>query len=143
MTPSENLIDRIDSLMQRRRVFVASPAPQVSADSANSAASPDDDDVPILTEVVDIAEVSSDKPNVSAHHAIDPIVDAVTEDFSFQLQQRFSAQLPELIEAASARLAIELQQAVHRITDETLRDFVAQRRQRPLPLDGADPDPPA
>ena len=140
MTPTGDVIDRIDSLMRRKRVFVAQ-APALP--SASHAADLDDEDIPILTEVVDIAEVSSDAPNIAAHRPLDPLLDAVTQEFSQQLQQRFAAELPDLIEQASTQLAIALQQSVHRITEETLRDFVAHRRQLPLALDEMDSNPPA
>lgn len=131
MTPADKLIDRADSLMQRKRVFVAG-AP--SAPVKSELAIPDDDDLPILTEIVDISEVSGDMPTAAARQPLDPLADAVTQEFALQLQQRFASELPGLIDQATATLTIELQQAVQRIADQCLRDFVGQRRQLPLPL---------
>lgn len=131
MTPADKLIDRADSLMQRKRVFVAgAPSTPVKSELAM----PDDDDLPILTEIVDISEVSGDMPTAAARQPLDPLADAVTQEFALQLQQRFASELPGLIDQATATLTIELQQAVQRIADQCLRDFVGQRRQLPLPL---------
>ena len=131
MTPPDQLIERADSLMQRKRVFVAgAPAAPVRSDLAT----PDDDDLPILTEIVDISEVSSDTPNAAARQPLDPLADAATQELARQLQQRFASELPELIEQATVKLALELQQAVQGIAEQCLRDFVSQRRQLPLPL---------
>lgn len=131
MTPPDQLIERADSLMQRKRVFVAGapPAP-VKSDLATL----DDDDLPILTDIVDISEVSGDMPSAAARQPLDPLADVVTQEFALQLQQRFASELPGLIDQATAKLAIELQQAVQRIAEQCLRDFAAQRRQLPLPL---------
>lgn len=131
MTPPHDLIDRIDTLMQRKRVFVAN-APQTRAEPSVKAA--DEEDIPVLTEVVDISEVSGDAPHEAVHPSLDPLIDAVTLDFSLRLQERFATELPALINETVERLAIELQQSVHKMTEETLRDFVAQRRQLSLPL---------
>lgn len=136
MTPPDKLIERADSLMQRKRVFVAGAPP---APLKSEPATPDDDDLPILTEIVDISEVSGDAPTAAARQPFDPLADAVTREFALQLQQRFASELPELIDQATAKLSIELQQAVQRIAEQCLRDFAAQRRQLPLPL----PDPAA
>jgi hypothetical protein len=131
MTPPDQLIERADSLMQRKRVFVAgAPSAPLKTDLATM----DDEDLPVLTEIVDISEVSGDAPNAAARQAMDPLADAVTQEFALQLQQRFASELPGLIDQATAKLAIELQQAVQRIAEQCLRDFVAQRRQLPLPL---------
>ena len=135
MSSPGDVLDRIDSLMRRKRVFVAQAPVQTSVDHA---ADLDDEDIPILTEVVDIAEVTGDTPNIAAHRPLDPLLDALTQEFSLQLQERFAAQLPDLIEQASKQLAIALQQSVHRITEETLHDFTARRRQLPLALDEED-----
>lgn len=131
MTPADKLIDRADSLMQRKRVFVAG-APQ--ATTTNELATSDDEDLPILTEIVDISEVSGDTPNATARPLLDPLADAVTQEFALQLQQHFASELPGLIDQATAKLASELQQTVQRIAEQCLRDFVAQRRQLALPL---------
>lgn len=132
MTQASDVVDRINSLMHRKRVFVASAASAAALPTLTN----DDEDIPVLTEVVDIAEVSSDTPGASAHPPLDPLLDAVTEEFAQRLQARFSVELSELIDTATTRLTVEIQQTVHRITDETLRDFIAYRRQIPLELNG-------
>jgi hypothetical protein len=134
MTEHRDVIDRIDSLVNRKRVFVAGAR---TVSSGRHAA--EDEDIPMLTEVVDITEVSSDAPTRAAHPPIEPLLDAVTLDFAYQLQQRFALELPTLIDEATNKLKIELQQNMHRITDQCLREFVARRQQLPLPLPDADP----
>ena len=134
MTQASDVIDRIDSLMHRKRVFVASTA---VADAAAPAPTSEDEDIPVLTEIVDITEVSGDTPSASATPPLAPLLDAVAQDFAQQLQARFASELAILIDTTTARLRVEIQQTVHRITDETLRDLIAQRRQIALPLGDA------
>ena len=124
MNASKSLLERVDSLMQRKRKFVAG-APEASE---NGAVSTDDEDLPVLTEVVDISEVSSDAPNHAIHAPPDPRLDALGREFSQRLQQRLADELPRLIDESSARLAADVRHSVQRIADEVLREFVAGRR---------------
>lgn len=124
MSASKSLLERVDSLMQRKRKFVAG-APSTPESSTSPA---DDEDLPILTEVVDISEVSSDAPNHAVHASLDPQFDALGQEFAQRLQQRLAAELPRLIDESSARLAAEIRQAVQRIADEALHEFVTRRR---------------
>lgn len=128
MNPPKSLLERVDSLMQRKRIFVAGAA--ASADRPEATAA-DDEDLPILTEIVAIGEVSGDSPNRAVQPQLDPLVEAFGKEFSQRLQQRFAAELPRLIEDATARLTTELRQSIERIADETLAEFVAQRRSPP------------
>ena len=131
MSAPSDLIERADSLMQRKRIFVANAVPATSNDQTGPA---EDEDIPTLTEIVDISEVSSDAPNTTVHPALDAQLEGLTQAFSRHLHQRFAAELPQLINEATARLAIEMQQRVHRITEESLHEFLARHRQIPLPL---------
>lgn len=126
MNPPNSLIDRVNSLMHRKRVFVAGAG---HAPENPTPAPLEDEDLPVLTEIVDISEVSSDTPGTTVQPPLDPLIAAVTQEFAQQLQQRFSAELPGMIDEATTRLATELQQAVFQIAQQALREFVSQRRQ--------------
>lgn len=128
MNPPKSLLERVDSLMQRKRIFVAGAAAPTVRPEATTA---DDEDLPILTEIVEISEVSGESPNRAVQPHQDPLIEALGKEFSQQLQQRFAAELPRLIEDATARLSTELRQSVQRLADETLREFLAQRRPPP------------
>jgi hypothetical protein len=132
MSPTTDLLKRLDTLMHRKRVFVAHVG-QLPRDLDQAAS--EDEDIPVLTEVVDISEVSSDAPHKAVHPALDPLSETINLEFALKLQERFAAELPGLIDDACQKLAIELQQTVHRLTDETLREFASQRRQLSLALD--------
>lgn len=137
MSASKSLLERVDSLMQRKRKFVAG-AP---AAPENSTPASDDEDLPILTEVVDISEVSSDAPNHAVMAPLAPQFDALGQEFAQRLQQRLATELPRLIDESSARLATEVRQAVQRIADETLREFVARRASTATPTTAGTPRP--
>jgi hypothetical protein len=132
MSPTTDLLQRLDTLIHRKRVFVANVG---QLPPALDEPPGEDEDIPVLTEVVEISEVTGDTPHDAVHPGLDPLADSINQAFSLQLQERFAAELPGLIEGACQRLAIELQQTVHRLTDETLREFASQRRQLSLALD--------
>ena len=126
-----NLIDRADHLM-KRRVFVASHSKtELEGHPRHS----DDHDIPVLTEIVDINEVTSDAPHHAQPLFTAPLIEGVAHAFSKQLHQRFAEELPHLINRASEQLALELQQAVHRITEESFHLFMSQQRQLALPIE--------
>lgn len=134
MTSPSNLIERANTLMQRKRMFIA------GATLAHTEQRMDDEDIPVLTEIVDVQTVSGDAPKAAILSTRASHIDAVALEFSRQLQQRFNAELPCLIDTATNRLAVEIRQAVHRIAEQALDEFIAERRQLPLPLTSQDYD---
>lgn len=132
MSPATDLIKRIDSLMQRKRVFVANVG-QVPPERHEHVS--EDEDIPVLTEVVDINEVTGDSPHQAVHPAADPVSEAITKEFSLRLQERLEAELPQLIGNACQRLAVDIQQTVQRLSNETRLDIASRRGEPSLGLD--------
>lgn len=136
---------RADSLMQRRRSFVATPRPPDEIDAVaeelpstpaaaqalpavTSAAPPapaDEDDLPVLTEVV---------PPEAVPVAISPaareeaLAHRLAADLAQALGDRLDAELPALIDAAWERVEDELRRGVRAIGEAALRDFLASRQ---------------
>ena len=131
----KDVIGRLDALAGKRRSFVA-------GGSAADASRQDDDDLPLLTEVVDIAEVTSEQPNSLSHRISEPLLDAMAGELSHAIQQRLTADFPALLDDAVERLSAELRRGMHQITEAAIRDYLNRRRQLSLPLDGEDPTTP-
>ena len=131
----KDVIGRLDALAGKRRSFVA-------GGSAADASRQDDDDLPLLTEVVDIAEVTSEQPNSLSHRISEPLLDAMAGELSHAIQQRLTADFPVLLDDAVGRLSAELRRGMHQITEAAIRDYLHRRRQLSLPLDGEDPTTP-
>lgn len=124
-----DVIDRLDALAGKRRSFVAQGLP------VTESLRPDDDDLPILTEVVDISEVSGDQPNSISHGLSDPMIESMSIELANSFQQRMTSDLPLVLDEALARLAAELRHGIHQIGEAAIRDYLARRRQMTLPLD--------
>ena len=157
---SRDVIDRLDALIHKRRSYVAKPAtaesiaaPAPATQTPDvpfvenaphaaepppavdyQAAPPDDDDVPILTEVVDVPAVSADQPAAVAHAPLEPLLDAMANDLTLLLQQRMAQDLPPVLEQAFARFGDELRRGIAEIAENAARDFVARRSQLHLPF---------
>lgn len=123
-----DFLGRLDALAGRRRSFVA-------AGAATGESRPDDEDLPMLTEVVDITEVSGDQPNSLSHGLSEPLLESMAAELANAVQQRLTTDFPLLLEDATGRLAQELRRGIHQITESAIRDYMASRRQLRLPLD--------
>lgn len=134
----EDLVSRADSLMRRRRSFVAGPAspaaPDVPPDTATAAAEADED-IPVLTE-----EVLPETPvGVAPRDRFDETLAArLASEFAHTLERRLAAELPSLVEASLAVLEADLRRGILDTADGAIKDFLARREQLRLPLD--DPD---
>jgi hypothetical protein len=124
-----DVMGRLDALAGKRRSFVAGGATTADANRH------DDEDLPMLTEVVDIAEVSSDQPNSLSHAISEPLLETMAAELANAVQQRLTADFPLLLDDAVERLAVELRRGMHQITESAIRDYLARRRQLNLPLD--------
>jgi iron-sulfur cluster repair protein YtfE (RIC family) len=124
-----DFLGRLDALAGKRRSFVAGSA------GAGDSAKGDDDDLPMLTEVVDITEVSGDQPNSLSHGLSEPLLESMAAELANAVQQRVTADFPMLLEEATQRLSLELRRGIHQITEAAIRDYMARRRQLSLPLD--------
>lgn len=131
MTTTDDVLDRIDTLTQRKRVFVARTnfvPPGQNVDM------PEDEDIPVLTEVVQIAIASAEETSIPAA-PIEPLIDSISHDLTERLRERIGAEIPGLVREATDRLVIELQQTILKVTEDCLNEYSAQRKQTHLELD--------
>lgn len=127
MAEPVDIVDRADSLMQRRRTFVATrsvlPAPLPAAE---------DDDLPVLTEVVSPeAAVAEPKPERFDDTQVTLLASEIAHAFAEQL----ASDLPGLLETALLNAGKELRTGIATIMESALRDFLARRKQLHLPLE--------
>jgi len=107
----------------------------------------EDEDIPVLTEVVDPEEPpSAQLQNEDATHEEDfqeldaslPF-DTQLEELAAQMAQAIGRQmayeLPTLVEATLLSASEELRQGITSTMEAALRDFIARRKQLKLPLD--------
>lgn len=139
MSDSDPLVSRIDALVKHRRSFVAraSPGPVTAAEDpagvprpAKNAAA--DEDVPLLTEVIDLAEASS--PEDAAPVPLEPLIQALAADLAHALEYRLQTDLPGVVDAAIERLSTDLRAGVARVAESAIRDFLGRQQQLRLPL---------
>lgn len=135
---AEDIVSRADSLMRRRRSFVAG----IPAEAPPLAASPQpvpaeaDEDIPVLTE-----EVLPETPAGTApRDRFDETLAArLASEFAHTLERRLAAELPSLVEASLAVLEADLRRGILDTADGAIKDFLARREQLRLPLDEPDP----
>lgn len=140
---SDDIVSRADSLMRRRRSFVAgTPATAATGaigdqlpPPAAPVASEADEDIPVLTE-----EVMPDMPAAGApRDRFDETLAArLASEFSHTLERRLAAELPSLVEASLAVLEADLRRGILDTADSAIKDFIARREQLRLPLDEPD-----
>jgi len=138
----------------KRRSFVASPPPPppppaqpqpsgpLDFDLSDLAPLPTstDDDIPVLTEVVDLAAVSADAPDdkdqgPDLEALRETLADALARELAHSIEQRLAAELPSLVEATLANLQDDLKAGIVAATEAALRDFIARRQQLQLPFE--------
>lgn len=127
MSASDDIVSRADSLMKRRRSFVAGQP------AAEQAPAPDEDeDLPVLTEIVApeaaLAEAPPDRLD-------DTQLALQAADLAQAVQQRLAAELPDLIDACLALVEREIQEGIADIVDNALKAFIAQRQPAAPPPD--------
>lgn len=143
MSDSDPLVSRIDALVRHRRSFVArvtsgpvppGDAPPAAAGPAKSATA--DEDVPLLTEVIDLAEASPEEASAQlGRMPLEPLIQALAADLAHALEYRLQNDLPAVVDAALERLSDDLRTGVARITESAIRDFLGRQQQLRLPLD--------
>ena len=136
MADPSDVVDRADSLMRRRRSFVAARAS--TPEIPGIVASPplpvvEDDDLPVLTEVVSadaagFAERSSERFDETQ-------VSLLASDIAHAIGQQLTGDLPSLLETALLNAGEELRAGITATMETALRDFIARRKQLRLPLD--------
>jgi hypothetical protein len=121
----------------RRRSFVAARASPPEAESLPPAdkVESDEDDLPVLTEVVSAeAAVSEDKTERIDETQVTLLASEIAHAFGQQLTN----ELPTLLEAALLNAGEELRAGIASAMETALRDFIARRKQLHLPLDEPD-----
>ena len=138
MAEVSNVVARADSLMRRRRTFVAArprpleipcdlPSPPVQAI--------EDDDLPVLTEVVAADAAGFDE---HSERFDEPQVSLLASDIAHAIGQQLTSDLPSLLETALLNAGEELRAGITATMESALHDFIARRKQLQLPLDEPD-----
>ena len=130
MAEAPDVVNRADALMKRRRSFVALPGGQSAAAQPVTAA--EEDDLPVLTEVV-AAEEFVAKP--IAKRIDETQVSLLASEMSQAIQQQLIYELPTLIEAVLIGAGEELRAGITETMETAMRDFMSRRKQLRLPLD--------
>lgn len=145
MAEQSDVVDRADTLMRlgestlggrRRRSFVATPTTKGVAANRRTPVS-DDDDLPVLTEVVSAeAAVSEGSPD----RFDETQVLILASDIAYAISQQLTEEMPTLLETALLNAGEELRAGISATMETALRDFIARRKQLHLPLDDPNRD---
>lgn len=143
MSEHENVVDRADALMRRRRHFVASrpPAPLPDIPTLTVEASERDEDLPVLTEVI------TAKSEVPGHHEAFCVASTPTEhiaaaatlpaqlaaEISQAIGKQLAAELPTLLEAVLLNARAELQIGITSTVEAALREVLQRHPDTPRP----------
>ncbi|MBK9445893.1 MAG: hypothetical protein IPO00_07270 [Betaproteobacteria bacterium] len=124
---SDDIVSRADSLMRRRRSFVAGAAPGLIALEP-----PEEADIPVLTE-----EVMPEMPaaSMSRQRFDETMAAQLASEFAHALERRLATELPSMVEASLAVLEADLRRGILDTADAAIKDFLARREQLRLPLD--------
>ncbi|WP_300453725.1 hypothetical protein [Accumulibacter sp.] len=148
LDPIDDLISRADSLikpdaagerlesrlqMSRRRSFVASPtrADRRLAPARPTPPASDDDDLPVLT---DIVLPATTEPGANLEPLVARLRATLADDLADMVARQLANDLPVLLEAALLNAAEPLRQSLEATLQLALRNFVAARGQLRLPL---------
>lgn len=130
---------RVDALT-RRRSFVAVPLTlsnyPPTDDLPEQAA--DEDDLPVLTEVVQPEVAVADAAPVPKID--EALLAMLAKDIAHAIDQQMAIELPTLIEATLQYAKDELRAGIDSTIKIAVRDFLASRQQLRLPLDDPERD---
>ena len=138
MAEPSDVVDRADTLMRRRRTFVAARprapeiAPPIPTPPLQAA---EDDDLPVLTEVVAV-----DAAGFTEHSERfdETQVSLLASDIAHAIGQQLTSDLPNLLETTLLNAGEELRAGITATMETALRDFIARRKQLQLPLEEPD-----
>lgn len=134
---NDDIVSRADSLMRRRRSFVAeSPLAAKEPSPQSAAIAPErEEDIPVLTE-----EVLPETPTagIPRERFDETLAARLASEFAHTLERRLAAELPSLVEASLAILEADLRRGILDTADSAIKDFLARREQLRLPLDEPD-----
>ena len=128
---------------RRRRAFVATPQggilpahavmPKLEEVVLPAEAPSEDEDLPVLTEIVEPEPAVSETP---AEEGFDEALVAIlVADIAHAIEQQLAIELPTLIEASLLSVKEELRAGIGATVEVALRDFLTRRQQLRLPLD--------
>ena len=153
MSDSSDIVDRDDSFIRtngnspeanaaprswnRRRSFLASPRATIENTFQDTQPFTEDDDLPVLTKVVALkTPVADQTPPQTSTQALDEAqVALLATEIVHAIGQQMSYELPSLIEATLLNASEELRAGITSTMESALRDYIAHRKQLPLPLD--------
>ena len=134
MAEHSEIVERANTLMRRRRSFVAAPSVKTGV-AATPAPAVEDEDVPVLTEVVSVEATILEG---SADRFDETQVSILASDIAHAIGQQLTFELPTLLEAVLLNAGEELRAGITSTMETALRDFIARRKQLRLPLDEPD-----
>ena len=138
MADPSDVVDRADSLMRRRRSFVAARVtntPEVAGVIDTPPPPSEDDDLPVLTEVVSVDAAGFEE---RSERFDETQVSLLASDIAHAIGQQLTSDLPSLLETALLNAGEELRAGITATLESALRDFIARRKQLRLPLDEPD-----
>lgn len=136
MLDDAELVSRANALISRRRSFVARPATPADIEPAvppapapEPVAAEEEDDLPVLTEVIPPATAAP------PDRLDETLLSIIATDLVHSIERQLAVELPTLIEAALLNAQNELRTGIGSTLEMALRDFLARRQQLNLPLD--------
>lgn len=132
MAENSDVVDRADSLMRRRRSFVAAPPVIPPATLSKPQPVAEDDDIPVLTEVVSAEAAVSEG---GTNRVDETQITLLASDLAEAIGQQLTYELPTLLEAVLINAGEELRVGITETMETALRDYIARRKQLRLPLE--------
>ena len=157
MTDSSDVVDRADSFMRsdanpatadkprngrRRRSFLAAPRAGESDFPDAPPLADEDDDLPVLTEVVPLQRgtVHEAEPPTSPQEPDDDQIAIIAAGVVESVGKQLAYELPALLEATLLNASEDLRAGIALTMEAALRDYLASRKQLALPLEEPEPD---
>jgi len=132
MSDTPDVLDRTDSLLRKRRTFIAATPTTTPSTLPNASAISDDEDIPTLTDVVS-PEAAISEPR--SERIDETQVTLLASEVAHAFGEQLAKSLPSLIEAALLQTGKELGSGISTVMENALRDFLSRRRQLHLPLE--------
>ena len=132
MAENSDVVDRADSLMRRRRSFVATQPATPPAPLSMPQPVAEDDDIPVLTEVISAEAAVSEG---GTNRVDETQITLLASDLAEAIGQQLTYELPTLLEAVLINAGEELRLGITATMETALRDYIARRKQLRLPLE--------
>jgi hypothetical protein len=120
MGSEDDILGQADALMRRHRSFVARSA-EIEPSPDERPATPDEEDIPLLTEVVDTEVVPQ---------SIDTLIDALGSEIEATLSDWLVDALPTAVMNASQHVLSELDAKARNTLLPQLHEILAARREK-------------